>query len=152
MATVIKGDAELRRKLAKLKDFKTLEPVLAGLVTEVKGEVSKYAPPTAANVPGGPGSQWYQRGYGSKWMRMDGTVGGRATSEDLGQKWTIRKTGTLKYLIGNNVKYGPYVKDPDKQAQALKNIGWTNTDEDVRKKEKKVLDELHKAVDRILQS
>jgi hypothetical protein len=90
MATKIIGDVELRRKLAQLKDLKSIVPALNAAAVHVKGKIAQYPPSSEANVPGGPGSQWYQRGWGSKWMRMDETVNGRMSSEDLGQKWTVR--------------------------------------------------------------
>ena len=151
MATTIKGDVELRRKLAKLVNPRELAPALKEASLYIKTKISTYPPSTAANVPGGPGSHWYQRGWGSKWMTMDGTVRGRNTSETLGKSWTrrIEKEG-LKFIIGNDTSYGKFVQGSDDQAKALKRIGWKTTDKVVEEEEEVVLNQLKKRVDQIL--
>ena len=152
MANVITGDAELRRKLAKLKDLKSVVPVLQAATLHVKGKIAEYPEESSANKPGGPGSHWYERGYGSKWMRKDGTVNGRQTSETLGRKWTIKneKQG-LRWLIGNNVSYGPYVQG-DEQASIHASRHWKTTSQVIEEEEQYVLDKVKKEVDRILMS
>ena len=151
MATIIKGDMELRLKLAKLKDLSNLVPAVHAAAVHVKGKIAHYPPSSGANVPGGPGSQWYIRGWGSKWMRMDGTVNGRMSSEDLGQKWSVysNKSG-LKQIIGNNTSYGKYVQDPNDQTDFHKRRGWKDTDTVANEEEETVLKMLKQAVDKIL--
>lgn len=150
MSTTITGDAELRRKLAKLKDISQIYPALFEAAIHVKGKVSQYPPSTSANQPGGPGSQWYQRGWGTKWKRKDGSEGGSQTSEDLGPSWTAKGEQGKRVIIGNDASYGPYVQGPSKQARALKAIGWKTTDTVVKEEEVYVLNQIKKRVDIIL--
>ena len=151
MATIIKGDAELRRKLAKITNPRAIVPGVKAAATHLRGMVTKYPPSTAANSPGGPGSRWYQRGWGSKWMRKDGSAGGIQNSEDLGPSWTrrIEKEG-LRFIIGNDTSYAKYVQGPDDQAKAMKRIGWKDTDTIAKEEEETVLNFVKAQVDKIL--
>ena len=149
MTSSITGDAELRRKLAKLQDMSQIYPALMAGGVHVAGKLKEYPPSTAANSPGGPGSQWYERGWGSRWQRMDGSMGGRQSSETLGKKWTVQQAGD-KVTIGNNVSYGPYVQGPSEQAKALREIGWKTTDTVASEEAEVVLNMVKKEVDKIL--
>lgn len=143
MATTIKGDAELRRKLAKLKDLKAVVPALVEGAQHVKGKLATYPPQTEANAPPTP---YYIRGRGTQ--TASGNLG---NSEDLGQKWTVKgMKGGLQQVIGNNVSYGPYVQGPGTQAAALKRIGWKDTDEVAKEEEETVLKQIKARVDIIL--
>ena len=150
MTSSITGDAELRRKLAKLQDMSQIYPALMAGGVHVEGKLKEYPPSTAANSPGGPGSQWYERGWGSRWQRMDGSMGGRQSSETLGKKWTMQGSGGDKVIIGNNVSYGPYVQGPSEQAKALREIGWKTTDTVASEEAEVVLNMVKKEVDKIL--
>ena len=149
MTSSITGDAELRRKLAKLQDMSQIYPALMAGGVHVKAKLEIQPPSTAANSPGGPGSRWYERGWGSRWQRMDGSMGGRQSSETLGKKWTIQQAGD-KVTIGNNVSYGPYVQGPSEQAKALREIGWKTTDTVASEEAETVLNMVKKEVDKIL--
>ena len=158
MTSSITGDAELRRKLAKLQDMSQIYPALMAGGVHVAGKLKEYPPSTAANSPGGPGSQWYERGWGSRWQRMDGSMGGRQSSETLGKKWTMQGSGGDKVTIGNNVSYGPWVQGSVKvggvgpQASALAEIGWKTTDTVASEEAEVVLNMVKKEVDKILMS
>ena len=155
MTSSITGDAELRRKLAKLQDMSQIYPALMQGGVHVADKLKEYPPSTAANVPrtvAGSGRvlSWYERGYGTRWLRKDGSMGGRQTSETLGKKWTMQGSGGDKVIIGNNVSYGPYVQGPSEQAKALREIGWKTTDTVASEEAEVVLNMVKKEVDKIL--
>lgn len=119
----------------------------------LKGKAAEYPPSTAGNQPKNyvPGrwNTWYQRGFGSKWARADGTVGSRATSETLGRKWTSRgQTGSkgLAWVVGNNVSYSKWVQG-DEQTWFHKAHGWKSTETLKREEE----DEVRKRVNEIIE-
>ena len=155
MTSSITGDAELRRKLAKLQDMSQIYPALKEGGVHVKAKLEIQPPSTAANSPGGPGSRWYERGWGSRWQRMDGSMGGRQTSETLFKQWTVQQEGA-KVIVGNNVSYGPWVQGSVKvggvgpQASALAEIGWKTTDTVASEEAEVVLNMVKKEVDKIL--
>jgi hypothetical protein len=148
-AVTIKGLPELARKLDNLQDLKQIIPELKASASHIKGTVNVYPPHTIANSPDQ--GRWYERGYGSRWQRKDGTVGGRKTSETLGRKWTTKKRDRgLTWIIGNNVSYGEYVQDRGKQAKFHKRRGW-KTIQDVAEQEAETVVNFIKAkVDKIL--
>ena len=61
-----------------------MSPVLSGItmavIAEIENKLTPYPPSSEANRPGGPGSRWYERGYGSRWVTMGGQLRGRKTS------------------------------------------------------------------------
>jgi len=161
-AVTIKGLPELDRKLDNLQDLKKLVPALKAASSHLKGSVAQYPPQSDANAARGfnsfysmktrkPVNTWYQRGYGPKWVRKDGTVKGRKTSETLGRKWTRRiNRSDYSFIVGNNVSYGEYVQDKGKQARFHKRRGW-KTIQDVVKEETDTVVRFVKAeVDKIL--
>jgi len=149
MGTTIRGNAELKRKLAKLKDMKQVVPAVAAASLHVKGKIAKYPRSTEANSP--MARAWYQRGWGSKWRVRNGDIHGNQTSEDLGPSWTrkLDREG-FSITIGNDTSYGPYVQG-DKQTGFHKRHGWKDTDTVVSKEKATVLKFIHKKVDEILQ-
>jgi len=90
---------------------------------QIRGRIAVYPAQRAPTNP----NHWYERGYGSKWRRKDGSVKGRATSEQLGQKWTVAARGDGA-VVGNPASYAPFVQSEDEQAAAHAATGWV-TDE-----------------------
>lgn len=141
--STITGDAELRRKLGKLKNFSGLIPTLSTAAVHVKGKIAKYPEATFRNAPPVP---FYIRGRGTQ-VSDSHNLG---NSEDLGQKWTVKgMKGGLQQIIGNNVSYGPRVQGTN-QMSLFKQIGWKTTDEVMDEEEKFVLDQIKKKVDQML--
>lgn len=74
---------------------------------------------------------------GSRYVRGRGMANSRGqvrrlTSQRLGTRWTTRVStsgGEIKGEVGNNVTYGPYVQDAQRQARVHRGV-W-QTDEDV---------------------
>ena len=125
VASEFKGIDKLLAKLAKLGKTSALRPATQAAALHIKGKVDKYPPSTSANSPDNESGRWYERGYGSKWRRKDGSVNGRKTSETLGRKWTTQIiAGGASAIVGNNVSYGPYVQDEEHQTSFHQARGW----------------------------
>lgn len=99
------------------------------LGAEVHNLIATYPPATIANSPANPTGRWYQRGYGPRWRRKDGSVGGRKTSQQLGQSWTT-KVSNWQAVVGTKATYAPFVQSAEDQAAFHKARGW-KTDQDV---------------------
>ncbi len=150
----IKGMNELLRKLKTVQDLRSAKIGLKAGATHLKGIISKYPASTIANSPSNPSGHWYERGFGSKWIRKRaGGVGGRKTSQTLGRRWTQKSQMMgLQQVIGNNATYAPYVQSAEKQAKVHEMHGW-KTDEDVINEEgKTVLNFVKDEVDKGLRS
>ena len=118
MTITVTGLEEATRRLGK--DLRPAIRRAALAIGEVvRGKIAVYP---AQRSPTNP-QRWYQRGYGSKWRRKDGSVGGRATSEQLGQRWTTQPKGDGA-VVGTPVSYAPWVQKEDQQAAVHRSSGW----------------------------
>lgn len=129
------GIEDLQRRLKV-----DLSPFLAlatrAIAEEVKTEIAPYPPATVANqkpgwfVIGGGlrGNKWYERGFGTRWLRRDGSVGGKKTSQFLGRRWAIKKSGRWGAILGNTADYAKPVHSKEDQASYHGERGWV-TDE-----------------------
>ena len=88
----IEGIDEITRKLIEVGKITVLSRAVKAGALHMKGAIARYPPSTDANRPRQYGSffsiksrkannTWYQRGYGPRWVRKDGSVGGRASSD-----------------------------------------------------------------------
>ena len=134
----IEGLDEVVNKLNTIEQFQGLETVMLAVGTHVKGKIDKYPQSTEANEPrsfvSGGKNSWYERGYGPRWARSDGGIGGRKTSETLGRKWTVNASHA-QVVIGNNVSYGPFVQDEEEQASFHKRRGWKTVQQVAKEEE-----------------
>ncbi len=123
----IEGLDAVVNKINTIEQFQGLETAMLAVGTHVKGKIDKYPQSTEANEPrsfvSGGKNSWYERGYGPRWARKDGSVGGRKTSKDMGRQWGV-KASHAQVIIGNNVAYAPFVHDEDEQASFHKRRGW----------------------------
>lgn len=87
---------------------------------ELSSAFDTYPPQTIANDPAQP--RWYERLWGSRWRRKDGSIGGRHTSERLYFKWKIEQVGNGA-RISNTASYAGWVQG-NKQTKVMKRIGW----------------------------
>uniref|UniRef100_A0A6M3J4M5 Tail protein n=1 Tax=viral metagenome TaxID=1070528 RepID=A0A6M3J4M5_9ZZZZ len=105
-----------------------MSPVLSGItmavIAEIENKLTPYPPSSEANRPGGPGSRWYERGYGSRWLTMRGQMRGRKTSQMLGRKWQKQRRGRIGAVLGSPVTYAPYVHHDERQARFHGQRGW----------------------------
>jgi hypothetical protein len=138
----IKGLDRLKIKLGYIPPG--MKAGVKAATLHVKGKIAKYPPSTAANQPkvyhAGQWNTWYERGWGTKWATASGSWKGKKSSEMLGKKWTIEmRNDGLTGVVGNNVSYGPYVQDTERQAAPLKRIGWKTTGQVVDEERETVL-------------
>jgi hypothetical protein len=125
MATkTIKGMDELVRKLDTFAKMTGAKRGLKAGARHIEGTIKVYAPKSAANAAKSHG-RWYERGWGTKYKRLDGKVTGKKTSEVLRSKWSTKSRDSgLTQVIGNNASYAPYVHDDEKQAGFHGDRGW----------------------------
>jgi hypothetical protein len=135
MATkTIKGMDELVRKLDTVAKLTGAKRGLKAGAEHVEGTIKEYAPKSAANAPKAHG-RWYERGWGSRYKRLDGAVTGRKTSETLKAQWSVKSRDSgLTQIVGNSASYNIYVHSAKEQAGIHKRRGW-KTDEQVLKSE-----------------
>lgn len=143
----------LDRVLKKIKTVEELKPVTDALqagAVHVKGKIAQYPPASEANDPSR--QRWYERGYGPKWRTRDGSIAGKKTSETLGRKWTTasRNRG-LTQIVGNNVSYGPFVQDKDRQAWFHRERGWKTTEQVAEEEAETVLKFIADEVEKVLE-
>ena len=151
MAETIKGMNKLLRKLDSIEKMRGAKRGLKSGALHVKGKISEYAPSTAANTPGNPTGRWYERGYGPRWSRKDGSWGGRKTSETLSKRWTTaERAGGLQQVLGNNASYAPYVHDAEEQAGFHGDRGWKTDEQVLREEGDEVLQFIQKEVEKEL--
>jgi len=110
--TQIIGDKELAAKLRSLSDLRFLRPHITSAVTHISGKLDKTSYPPAPYKNKTPGNSWYDRGWGTRWMRADGSLGGRQSSEDLGPSWKGKATSDTRGIIGNDASYAKWVQGP----------------------------------------
>lgn len=155
MATIeVHGIDKVKLMLASIADPKTIAAAVKAAALHVKGKIAQYPPATVANQPKayipGQWNTWYQRGFGSKWARADGTVGTRKSSETLGRKWTIEtRDRGMTAVVGNNVSYGPFVQG-DEQTWFHKAHGWKTTEQIADQEREAVVRTINEAVARVI--
>ena len=113
-------DGDMRKVIRK-----AAEPLAA----ELKATISVYPPASEANMPN---HRWYERGYGPRWSRKDGSWGGRKTSEMLNRSWGIGRK-TWGAIVGSRATYSPVVHHHEEQASFHKARGWVTDKQAVDK-------------------
>lgn len=131
----IKGLTELQAQLGKLEGAEYMHQVLKAAGSMLKAYIAEYPPASGANSPGQ--RRWYERGYGPKWTRKDGSVGGSRTSEALGRRWTV-KSEPMSVTVGNNASYAPFVQSAEKQASVHKRHGWRTDEQAIAEMQPKI--------------
>ena len=142
------GGKELQAKLAKLGNLSFLKPVITSQGVYLKKAIAVYPPAGSGNSSAWP--TWYERGYGPKWRRADGSIGGRQTSEKLRNSWTSKAESNTRAIIGTDTSYAKWVQGGDTQSAVMHDIGWKTTDTVAEEESEAVLKQIQKAVDREL--
>ena len=123
--TVVGAD-KLIAKLTRVGQLNGAMRGLLGATKETQGIIKRYAPASSANSSAR--KRWYQRGYGPRWRRRDGSVGGKKTSERLGTRWSHKiDRANLTGTISNNASYAEYVQGV-RQARFHRRRGWQTGD------------------------
>ena len=144
MTTRIVGDKELARKIRRLSDLSFLRVAVWSGAAHITKKLSEYPSSTDANSPAN--RRWYERGWGTRYRRKDGSWGGQQTSEDLGPSWVSVSDTATRAHVGNDASYAKWVQGPQ-QSAIMKKIGWKTTDTVVDEESEKVLKSIQKAVD-----
>lgn len=96
--------------------------------------VAKLAENIVAPYPPAPtpsGDTWYERGYGPKRRRKDGSITGRKTSEMLGRRWSVMSRSRMVVVLMNTASYAANVHGKEDQSKVMQAIGWkTEADAD----------------------
>lgn len=136
LAMRIEGLAALQTRFKGVNFKPALRTATRAIALEIQGIVAPYPPETAANMKPGwfvigggkRGNRWYERGYGTKWLRRDGSEGGRKTSQMLNRQWNVQRHGDIGAVLGNKASYSPFVHGADQQASFHAAHNW-RTDE-----------------------
>lgn len=90
------------------------------IASEIQDRIAPYPPPPPW---AGQTTRWYERGYGPRWRRADGSVGGRKTSEMLGRRWDIQEK-PLGAELRNLASYSGYVHGARTQSKLMDQLAW----------------------------
>jgi len=147
MTSTITGDKELLAKLRKLQDLSFLRPSVEGGAEDILRGLKVYPAKGPANMA--INRRWYQRKWGSKWRRADGSIGGIPSSEKLQQSWARKTESDTRAIVGTDTSYAQTVMGPE-QAAIFAAIGWNTTDDIVDERSENTLKTIQNAVDREL--
>jgi len=151
----IEGLPELQEIMKKVG---SLQPVKTGLKAgagQLKREVAKEPP-----VSRRPVAQFWtdKQRRGFFYYLKAGKIevpyfrGISEGTEDMTHKWTIQsRHGGLTWIVGNNVSYGPLVKEEGIQARYHKETGWKTTRQDADENAPKIVRIVKLEVDRALE-
>lgn len=132
-AVEIKPDfAQVRKWLESvINDPDTRRRVLIRASLELTDRARAYPPAGPWNsAPGINGRGWYQRQFGPRWLRRDGTTGGRNTSERLQKNWrTEISNDVYSASVYTPVSYAPFLYDPAQRASWAAAHGWATIDQ-----------------------
>jgi len=153
MSSTISGDAELKRKLAKLKDFSQLQPTLIAGGEHLKEIMMPY-PAGNQHRPQEFVSDKQRRYF--FWALREGIIevpyrrGQSPGSEDIQQAWNVKPEGWSRVIVGNDTTYGPLVQGAGTQTAYHQQTGWKTEDQGMKEGEAEVLNLIKKKVDQIL--
>jgi hypothetical protein len=135
MSTPLKVSPKFDEVIKKITDAiispQARRKLLLRAVVELKDLASAYPVEGRWNKPPGTNgdNRWYQRNFGARWKRKNGTLGGRNTSEKLQKNWGVEVKSELVASAFTEVSYAPFLLDPDKRVSWAAVHGWQSTDE-----------------------
>ncbi|HOW77936.1 MAG TPA: HK97 gp10 family phage protein [Verrucomicrobiota bacterium] len=145
----IEGLDKVLAKFGRIEGVKFLKGIMGTAALDIKDWIAEYAPATEANSPSRP--RWYERGYGPRWRRMNGSIGGSRTSETLGRRWTTKVAADgMQAEVGNNASYARYVQDADMQARFHKARGWRTIQEAAEAKGPGIIEKVRATINALL--
>ena len=125
--TVLNAD-QVQRILGR--DLTTdLAAMTKAVAAVIQDRLAPYPPATEANSPktgwikGGP-NYWYERGYGPRWIRKDGSYNSAKTSEMMNRQWTIEPTASTSHILGNRATYARWLHSSEEQVTWAGPRGW----------------------------
>jgi hypothetical protein len=158
----IKGTERVRAKLNDVQNRTYMMGAMVAATSLVKDWVAEYPAASEANQPRSfnsyygltsqrPMNRWYERGFGTRWARKNGSVGGTRTSETLGRSWTTRiEERGMRGVVGTKASYAPFVQDAEEQARFHAERGWRTVQDAVKEKKDAVVRIVQDAVHRIM--
>jgi hypothetical protein len=132
----------------------TRRRLLTRAILELKDLASAYPVAGAWNhAPGARGdNRWYQRNFGSRWKRKDGTIGGTNNSQQLQKNWRseVMKRDEFSASAFTEVTYAPFLLDDEQRVSWAELHGWQSLndieEEYAGRFEELALDELDKGI------
>jgi len=134
------NDRELRNLAAAFDNLNieaAIERVIPVAGKMVQTRMAVYPTETDANKPGPYPKKWYQRHFGPRYARKDGSIGGQNTSERLQKAWRTDIVKPLEAHVftkspqtGNEVTYVEHVQSHESQTAVHREHGW-QTDQQV---------------------
>ena len=129
----VHGQKQLERAFNECPQrvMRGLRAMMGGAIELLRDALVDYPPATEGNQPrtfqSGAQNIWYERGFGSKWARKDGSVGTAETSETLDRSWTTEVRGFaagVRGIVGTKAIYAPLVQDEKQQAAVHERHKW----------------------------
>lgn len=145
----------IKKIVAVIADPASRRRLLTLAVLELKDLAAGY--PVAGAWNSAPGSRgdgrWYQRGYGSRWFRNDGSIGGNDTSQRLQESWRTEQRDEFTAAAFTEVTYAPYLLNKDERVHWAASHGWKSLgeieEEYAPRFEKLALDEIDNQIGKI---
>ena len=125
---------EVDKIIEAVQDAPLRRRILIRGTLELADRARAYPPAGPWNsAPGTKGNnRWYQRLYGSRYMRKDGSIGGRNSSQQLQKNWHTQVSSAEETFTGHvftDVTYAPYLLDPSRRVSWAAGHGWKTTTE-----------------------
>ncbi len=155
----VQGAKQLERAFAEApaRIMRGLKAMMGGATELIRSGVADYPPETAGNKPraftSGGQNIWYERGFGSRWARKDGSAGERQTSETLGRSWTTEVRGFaagVRGIVGTRASYAPLVQDEKQQTAVHKRHKWPTIQSVFKEKRREIIKLFDSVIARII--
>lgn len=127
IVVTLEGLAEALGKLDRATLGNVTASALKKFANEIKLRAVIYPPEGPWCAPGPYPHRWYQRHFGPRWSRKDGTIGGRNTSERMQLGWVVEPRSQVEVVVGNRASYSPYVVGAEQTAVHAAH-GWKRVD------------------------
>ena len=146
----VEGLQELERTLGKLNGREVFRDFLKIGAEEIRSKAGEYPSETTANIEK-PHGAWYERGSGTKYRRLDGSVNAYGNSQNLGKRWHIKSVGgsNPRAEIYNIASYAPYVHGVD-QAWYHERTGWKRLEKVAEEELPKIVKKIRAQIDKLL--
>jgi hypothetical protein len=130
MATNIPLTEQFQKIVDAILDPEKRRKIIIRAAAELHDIASGYPVEGAWNkAPGTKGNGvWYQRNFGTRYTRKDGTTGGRNTSQQLQKNWHIERQGESA-SVWTAVTYAPFLLDANRRVSWAAGHGWLTTDQ-----------------------
>lgn len=135
MSSTIEIRPPIKKVIKWIKDLASkdeLRKILTRATLEVADRARAYPPEGPWNFAPGVGKYgWYQRHFGPRRLRKDGSTWGKNTSQKLQKSWKtdIQREDIYSARVYTKVTYAPFLMDAKRRAHWAKSHGWQTTQE-----------------------